>query len=79
MRVQPRGAKLGLLFLVFAFEFCTADNDTWPVTLDVKARIIKKLRKDYRKLKKQEGALKLIGGEAGDHEGVRREVPRRNI
>ncbi|XP_032675495.1 lysyl oxidase homolog 3A-like [Odontomachus brunneus] len=71
--MRLRGAELALslllLLLVSAFEFCAADNDTWAVTRDAKARIIKKLRKDYRKLKKQEGALKLIGSEAGDHEG----------
>lgn len=73
MRLRSRGAELALrllLLLVSAFEFCAADNDTWAVTRDAKARIIKKLRKDYRKLKKQEGALKLIGSETGDYEGA---------
>lgn len=66
------GLLLPLLLLVSAFEFCASDNDTWTMTRDMKVRIIKKLRKDYRKLKKQEGALKLIGGEDGDHEGAAR-------
>lgn len=70
--MRARGAELalGLLLVSGVFEFCASDNDTWPVTRDTRARIIKKLRKDYRKLKKQEGALKLIGGEIGDHEGA---------
>jgi hypothetical protein len=33
-------------------------------------RIIKKLRKDFRKLKKQEGALKLTGDGNNDYQGT---------
>lgn len=34
-----------------------------------KARMVKKLKKDFRKLKKQEGAIKLVDGK-GDYEGT---------
>lgn len=72
MKLRPRGAKLavGLLLVSGVLELCASDNDTWSMTQDMRARIINKLRKDYRKLKKQEGALKLIGGESGDYEGT---------
>lgn len=64
-------SKLGLCFLVILvlIDVCTADNGTWVRTRDKKARLVKKLKKDYRKLKKQEGALKLVGGVKGEHEG----------
>lgn len=45
-------------------------NDTWDEKIrEKKARLVKKLKKDLRKLKKQEGAVKLVGGENGGHEG----------
>jgi hypothetical protein len=57
-----------LIVLLSVFEFCTSNNSTW--SRGKKTRIVRKLRKDFRKLKKQEGALKLIGGETGEHEGA---------
>lgn len=71
MKQQTRqmGITLTFIVLVFVFEFCASDNDTWVENRDRKARVVKKLKKDFRKLKKQEGALKLVGGENGDHEG----------
>lgn len=72
MKQQTRqiGITLTFIVLVFVFEFCISDNDTWIENHDKKARVVKKLKKDFRKLKKQEGALKLVGGENGDHEGA---------
>lgn len=72
MRLRPRGTEIAFssIMLLFAFELCASNNDTWTMARERKARIVKKLRKDFRKLKKQEGALKLIGGENGDHEGA---------
>jgi len=57
--------------LLAVFEFCTSNNATWASNRDKKTRIVRKsLRKDFRKLKKQEGALKLTGGENGEYEGA---------
>lgn len=56
--------------LLAVFEFCTSNNATWANNRDKKTRIVRQLRKDFRKLKKQEGALKLTGGENGEHEGA---------
>lgn len=50
-------------------DICTANNDTWDKIREKKARLVKKLKKDFRKLKKQEGAVKLVGSENGGHEG----------
>lgn len=67
MRVQLRRIRIAfsLIVLLSIFEFCMSNNDTRIR----KMRIIKKLKKDFRRLKKQEGALKLIGSENGDYEG----------
>lgn len=35
-----------------------------------KARLVKKLKKDFRKLKKQDGAVKLVGGTRNDYGGT---------
>lgn len=72
MRVQLRRIRIAfsLIVLLSIFEFCMSNNDTWTRNRDRKIRVIEKLKKDFRKLKKQEGALKLIGGENGDYEGA---------
>jgi len=72
MRLQLRraGIAFSLIMLLAVFEFCTSNNATWASNRDKKMRIVRKLRKDFRKLKKQEGALKLTGGENGEHEGA---------
>lgn len=58
---------LGLSTMLVILEVCLASNSTWDKARE-KARIVKKLKKDFRKLKKQDGALKLVGGEHS-HEG----------
>lgn len=55
--------------LAIVVDVCTANNDTWDKIREKKARLVKKLKKDFRKLKKQEGAVKLVGSENGGHEG----------
>lgn len=70
MKQQIWRVGITLTFVVFVFEFCTSDNDNWTENHDRKVRIVRKLKKDFRKLKKHEGALKLVGGENGDHEGT---------
>lgn len=70
LRLRRIGIAFSWIVLLFTFEFCASNNDTWTTTREKKARIVKKLRKDFRRLKKQEGALKLMGGENGDHEGA---------
>lgn len=73
MRLQLQRVEIAFSFIVLlsiVFEFCTSNNATWTSSRDKKTRIVRKLRKDFRKLKKQEGALKLIGGENGEHEGT---------
>lgn len=54
--------------MMVAADVCVANNGTWDKVREKKARIVKKLKKDFRKLKKQEGAVKLVGGN-GAHEG----------
>lgn len=71
LQLQRAGIAFSLIVLLSAFEFCTSNNATWISSRDKKTRIVRKLRKDFRKLKKQEGALKLIGGENGEYEGAR--------
>lgn len=72
MRLQLRrvGIAFSMIMLLSIFEFCTSNNATWTSSRDKRTRIVRKLRKDFRKLKKQEGAIKLIGGENGEHEGA---------
>lgn len=75
MRLQLQRVEIAFSFIVLLsvlFEFCTSNNANWTSSRDKKMRIVRKLRKDFRKLKKQEGALKLIGGENGEHEGSTR-------
>lgn len=57
-----------LLALMLAVDASMASNSTWDKAREKKARIVKKLKKDFRKLKKQDGAVKLVGGESS-HEG----------
>ncbi|XP_017889391.1 lysyl oxidase homolog 2B isoform X1 [Ceratina calcarata] len=68
-------AKMNRVVLIFGFwitlslvSICETSNDTWNKIREKKARIVKKLKKDFRKLKKQEGAVKLVGGE-NEYEG----------
>ncbi|XP_043675334.1 lysyl oxidase homolog 3A isoform X2 [Vespula pensylvanica] len=50
--------------------YVIADDDNVSTMVRAKkARMVKKLKRDFRKLKKQEGAIKLVGGENGDYEG----------
>ncbi|KYM87355.1 Lysyl oxidase like protein 3 [Atta colombica] len=69
LQLQRVGIAFSLIMLLAVFEFCTSNNATWASNRDKKTRIVRKLRKDFRKLKKQEGALKLTGGENGEYEG----------
>lgn len=55
--------------LLLIFGFCMSDNND-NSNRNKKVGIVKKLRRNFRKLKKQEGALKLVGGENDDHEGT---------
>jgi len=73
------GIAFSLIMLLSIFEFCTSNNATWTSNRDEKTRIVRKLRKDFRKLKKQEGALKLIGGENGEHEGAKKFILLQNL
>ncbi|XP_043790473.1 lysyl oxidase homolog 3A-like isoform X2 [Apis laboriosa] len=57
------------MMVAMMVDICTANNDTWDKIHEKKARLVKKLKKDFRKLKKQEGAVKLVGSENGGHEG----------
>lgn len=66
MQLRRIRIAFSLIVLLSIFEFCMSNNDTRIRNM----RIIKKLKKDFRRLKKQEGALKLIGGENGDYEGA---------
>ncbi|XP_012136331.2 lysyl oxidase homolog 3A isoform X2 [Megachile rotundata] len=59
---------LGFLTMLILPDVCLGFNSTWDKIREKKARMVKKLRKDFRKLKKQEGAVKLVGGE-GAHSG----------
>jgi len=72
MRLHLRHTRIAftLILLLFVFELCTSNNDSWTNSRDSKMRIIKKLRKDFRKLKKQEGALKLTGDGNNDYQGT---------
>lgn len=60
---------VGFLMTLTLVDVCAASNSTWNKVRETKARIVKKLKRDFRKLKKQEGAVKLVGGENGGHEG----------
>lgn len=60
---------VGFLMTLALVDVCVGNNGTWDKVREKKARIVKKLKKDIRKLKKQEGAVKLVGGENGGHEG----------
>lgn len=62
---------IGCLVTLTLVVVCASNNATWDKVREKKARIVKKLKKDSRKLKKQEGAMKLVGGENG-HEGRKR-------
>lgn len=77
MKLRRVRLVVSLITLLLVLEFCTSNNnnnnsdsdsDSWTNSDD--KRIIQKLRKDFRKLKKQEGALKLTGSENGDYEGT---------
>ncbi|KZC03737.1 Lysyl oxidase like protein 2B [Dufourea novaeangliae] len=68
MRLNRRTVSFGVLVVLILVDVSVASNNTWDKTREKKARIVKKLRKDFRKLKKQDGAVKLVGGENG-HEG----------
>lgn len=57
------------MMVAMMVDICTANNDTWDKIREKKARLVKKLKKDFRKLKKQEGAVKLVGSENGGYEG----------
>jgi len=72
LQLQRVGIAFSLIMLLSIFEFCTSNNTTWTNNRDEKTRVVRKLRRDFRKLKKQEGALKLIGGENGEHEGAKK-------
>lgn len=72
LQLQRVGIAFSLIVLLAVFEFCTSNNATSVSSRDKKTRIVRKLRKDFRKLKKQEGALKLVGGENGEHEGAKK-------
>lgn len=63
------------MMLAMMVDTCTANNDTLDKIREKKARLVKKLKKDFRKLKKQEGAVKLVGSENGGHEGNDSIVP----
>lgn len=61
-----------LIIVVTALSYLcvtASEEDHGTVMRAKKARIVKKLKKDFKKLKKQEGAIKLVGGERGDYEG----------
>ncbi|XP_003401353.1 lysyl oxidase homolog 3A isoform X1 [Bombus terrestris] len=60
---------VGFLMTLALVDVCVGNNGTWDKVREKKARIVKKLKKDIRKLKKQEGAVKLVGGKNGGHEG----------
>lgn len=72
LQLQRVGIAFSLIVLLAVFEFCTSNNATSVRSRDKKTRTARKLKKDFRKLKKQEGALKLVGGENGEHEGARK-------
>lgn len=72
LQLQRVGMAFSLIALLAVFEFCTSNNATSVSSRDKKTRTPRKLKKDFRKLKKQEGALKLVGGENGEHEGARK-------
>ncbi|XP_054001220.1 lysyl oxidase homolog 3-like isoform X2 [Hylaeus anthracinus] len=58
--------KLVLFSLIVTsmlLDVCNGTNTTWDKIREKKARIVKKLKKDFRKLKKQDGAIKLVGSE----------------
>ncbi|XP_076295127.1 lysyl oxidase homolog 3A [Lasioglossum baleicum] len=57
-----RTVLLGLC-LSMLLDVSANGNNTWDKVREKKARIVKKLKKDFRKLKKQEGAVKLVGGQ----------------
>lgn len=46
-----------LLVLMLAVHASMASNSTWDRAREKKARIVKKLKKDFRKLKKQDGEI----------------------
>ncbi|XP_012222886.1 lysyl oxidase homolog 3 [Linepithema humile] len=66
MRWQLQRIGIAFSFIVLLSELCTSNNDT---RTNNRNKIVRKLKKDFRKLKKEEGALRLTGGENGDHEG----------
>ncbi|CAL7937931.1 unnamed protein product [Xylocopa violacea] len=68
-RMNWKVLVVGCLVTLTLVDVCAANNVTWDKIREKKARIVKKLKKDFRKLKKQEGAIKLVGGENGGHEG----------
>ncbi|XP_076759794.1 lysyl oxidase homolog 2B isoform X1 [Xylocopa sonorina] len=68
-RMNWKILMVGCLVTLTLVDVCAANNATWDKIREKKARIVKKLKKDFRKLKKQEGAIKLVGGENGGHEG----------
>ncbi|XP_060824784.1 lysyl oxidase homolog 3A isoform X3 [Bombus pascuorum] len=68
-RMNWKVLVVGFLITLALVDVCVGNNGTWDKVREKKARIVKKLKKDIRKLKKQEGAVKLVGGENGGHEG----------
>ena len=60
---------VGFLMTLTLADVCAASNSTSNKVREKKARIVGKLKRDFRKLKKQDGAVKLVGGENGGHEG----------
>lgn len=60
---------VSVLFDIYAIADDYNVSTTTMAARAKKARLVRKLKRDFRKLKKQEGAIKLVGGENGDYEG----------
>ncbi|KOX72728.1 Lysyl oxidase like protein 2B [Melipona quadrifasciata] len=60
---------VGFLMTLTLVDVRAASNSTLNKVREKKARIVEKLKRDFRKLKKQDGAVKLVGGGNGEHEG----------
>lgn len=58
-----------LIVIVVGMMIVEGSNITYAKRMK-KGFVVKKLKKDFKRLKKQEGALKLVDGERGIFEGI---------
>ncbi|XP_011871663.1 PREDICTED: lysyl oxidase homolog 3 [Vollenhovia emeryi] len=63
MSSQLQRVEIAFSLIVLLLDFCTSDNATWISSHEEETRVVRRPGQDFRKLKKLEGAVKLVGGE----------------